>query len=161
MFDWIVKFNHYILGALLISLSVASAGWYVTNLKLDSCKESRKTDKVSYEKAQAEATVIHMKAIKAKEQVYVEKAREADASLDSLNTRYASAIRLYTEEHRRKARSTGTSSTGGSTSSDYRSSEDTELPVLEVIIPTSDLLICAENTARLVVARDWALGLNE
>ena len=64
------QFRNYIIGGLLIAVGVTSLGWYVTAANLDACTSGRKADKAAYEKAQADAEVLWMKAIKKKEDEY-------------------------------------------------------------------------------------------
>lgn len=154
------SFGGYISGLLFVTSLTLGGGWYLTNNKLERCQEARKVDKLSYEKAQAEAEVLWTKAVKSKEKEYEAKAKQADKDYSNLNAKYRDAARVYIETQGRTRQSSGTPE-GGNTEGDYRSSTDTELPVVEVIIKSNDLLICAENTARLVIAREWALGLND
>lgn len=155
------RFRGYITGGLLIALGVTTLGWVITDARLDACSAGRKADKAAYEKAQADAEVLWMKAIKKKEDEYADKAKKADAAYGELASKYADAVRVYAAAQS-KARATSAASASGSPTSDYRPGEDTEfLEVREVVVPVGDLMICAENTARLVIARDWALGLND
>lgn len=155
------RFRGYITGGLLIALGVTTLGWVITDARLDACSAGRKADKAAYEKAQADAEVLWMKAIKKKEDEYAAKAKKADEAYDALVGKYNDAIRVYVDAQS-KARSTAAAAQGGSPTSDNRPGEDTEfLEVREVVVPVGDLMICAENTARIVVARDWALGLNK
>ena len=154
------QFRNYIIGGLLIAVGVTSLGWYVTAANLDACASGRKADKAAYEKAQAEAEVLWMKAIKKKEKEYEAKAKKADEAYGTLASKYADAVRVYANAQS-KARAAATSAASGSPESAYGPGEDTELPVVQVVVSTEDLMTCAENTARLVIARDWALGLNE
>jgi len=132
----------------------------VTAANLDACASGRKADKAAYEKAQADAEVLWMKAIKKKEDEYEKKAKKADEAYDALSTKYRDAVRVYAAAQS-KARSTAAAAQGGSPESAYGPGEDTELPIVQVVVSTEDLMTCAENTARLVIARDWALGLNK
>lgn len=154
------QFRNYIIGGLLIAVGVTSLGWYVTAANLDACASGRKADKAAYEKAQADAEVLWMKAIKKKEDEYEKKAKKADEAYDALSTKYRDAVRVYAAAQS-KARSTAAAAQGGSPESAYGPGEDTELPIVQVVVSTEDLMTCAENTARLVIARDWALGLNK
>lgn len=155
------RFRGYVTGGLLIALGVTTLGWVITDARLDACSTGRKADKAAYEKAQADAEVLWMKAIKKKEEDYAAKAKKADEAYDALVGKYNDAVRVYAAAQS-KARATAAAPDGGSPTSDNRPGEDTEfLEVREVVVPVGDLMICAENTARLVIARDWALGLNE
>ena len=155
------QFNLYIVGGLALALGAVSLGWYITDLRLDSCQSARIADKKSYEKAQSDAELAQRKAIQDKENEYREKAKKADIALDALNAQYRDAVRLYTTLKGKASYPVAAPSSGSATSNNGPG-EDTEfLAITEVVVPTNDLLICAENTARLVIARDWALGLNE
>lgn len=166
------KFIHYIVGGMALLTLGLGLGWYVTNLKLDNCQAARAVDKTSYEKAAAESLAQHLEAIKKKEQEYVAKARQADASYASLSARFNDSLRLYTEANKRATSIAVTGSRSSSAEGDNRSGTGPNIPashytqpeldITEVsVVSIDDLTICAENTARLIVARDWALGLNE
>ena len=159
---------HYVVGGLVLLTIGLGLGWYVTDLKLDTCKQSRKTDKALYEAAAAKSLALHQEAIKKKEQEYVRRAEQADASYASLSARFNDTIRMYTEANRRATSGAITRAKGGVPSSLDGPSEatvvlggtQTELDITEVtVLPVEDLVTCAENTARLIVARDWALGI--
>jgi hypothetical protein len=156
------RFSGYLCGGLAIALAITSLGWYVSDKNLDACQAGRKADKAMYEKAQADALAEHLLAIRKKEKEYADKAKKADADYDALVRKYNDAVRVYVTSTQGKASGTIAPAYGGSTEGDNGPGEDTEfLAVREVVVPTGDLLICAENTARLMIARDWALGLNE
>lgn len=165
------RFGSYVCGGLLVALAVTSVGWYVTDARLDACVSGRKADKAAYEKAQADAEVLWMKAIKKKEDEYNAKAKKADEAYGALAGKYADAVRVYADAQS-KARRAAAAAQGGSAESPDRPGgnplipEDAyiqpELDITEVVVvPVNDLAICARNTARLVVARDWALGLDK
>lgn len=165
------RFSNYITGGLLIALALVSLGWYIDNTKLAACKSARETDKALYKKAQSDALAEHLKALRAKEKEYEAKANKADEAYSTLARKYNDAVRVYVEAQR-KARRTATAPDGASTEGDNRPGENPfvsprdiahpELDITEVVVvPVDDLKMCAENTARLVIARDWALGLNK
>lgn len=162
----------YITGGLLIALGVTTLGWVITDARLDACSAGRKADKAAYEKAQADAEVLWMKAIKKKEEDYAAKARKADEAYDALVGKYNDAIRVYVRDAQSKAARAIASAQGGSAESSDGPGKNPfipdeayvqpELDVTQVaVVPVSDLVICGENTARLQVARDWAMGLNK
>ena len=165
------RFRGYITGGLLIALGVTTLGWVITDARLDACSAGRKADKAAYEKAQADAEVLWMKAIKKKEEDYAAKAKKADEAYDALVGKYNDAIRVYVDAQSKARRAIAASQGGSAESSDgpgknpFIPDEAYVQPELDitqvVVVPVSDLVMCAENTARLVVARDWALGLNE
>lgn len=165
------RFRGYVTGGLLIALGVTTLGWVITDARLDACQSGRKADKAAYEKAQADAEVLWMKAIKKKEEDYAKKAKKADEAYDALAGKYNDAIRVYVDAQG-KARKASSPADGGDASGTNRPGENpfvspndyaqTELDVTQVaVVPVSDLVICGENTARLQVARDWALDLNK
>lgn len=164
------QFINYIVGGLALLAIGLGAGWYITNLKLDTCQQARKTDKVSYEAAAAESLVLHLEAIKKKEQEYAIRAKQADANYASLNTKFNDSVRVYAEANKRATSVAIASSKGGDTEGVNGPSKGPNIPgsyytkpeldITEVtVVPVEDLFICAENTARLIVARDWALGI--
>lgn len=161
----------YITGGLLIALALTSLGWYIDNTKLAACQSGREADQAKYAAAQAEAREMWIKEIVKKEKEYVAKAKKADADYGALAAKYNESIRLYVDAQG-KARKASSPADGGNTASPNRPGENpfvspadfaqTELDVTQVaVVPVSDLVICGENTARLQVARDWALGLNK
>lgn len=160
----------YVTYGLGIALALVSLGWYIDNTKLAACQAGREADQAKYAAAQAEAKEMWIKEIVKKEKEYVEKAKKADANYDALRSKYNESIRLYVDAQG-KARKTSPAADSGGTESANRPGENpfvsptdfaqTELDVTQVaVVPVSDLVICGENTARLQVARDWALGLN-
>ena len=161
----------YLTGGLLIALALVSLGWYIDNTKLAACQSGREADQANYAKAQAEAREMWIKEIVKKEKEYVEKAKKADANYGALAAKYNESIRLYVDAQG-KARKASPTAGSGSPEGTNRPGENpfvsptdfaqTELDVTQVaVVPVSDLVICGENTARLQVARDWALGLNK
>ena len=168
---FLTKFNMYIIGGLLIAIGVTSIGWYVTSLQKEACESGRLADRESYKRAQAEAETLHLAALRKREKEYEDKANKADADYGKLASKYASAVRMYSAAQG-KTRATAPSPGGDGTEGTNRPRENPflsprdiarpELDITEVVVvPVNDLSICAENTARLVVARDWALGLNK
>lgn len=161
----------YIIGGLLITVGVTGTGWYVTSLQKESCENGRIADRESYKRAQAEAETLHLAALRKREKEYEDKANKADADYGKLAGDYANALRLYAAAQG-KARAAaaapggnGAASPNGSRENPFISPRDIANPELDitevVVVPFNDLAICAENTARLVVARDLALGLNK
>ena len=159
---WWTKISNYVtigLGAAFIATSV---GWYMTDVRLNYTKSAlvieklgRKNDKLTYEKAQKDAEVLALNKVIEVERKNAEEARKADEAYAGLLSKYNASIVRYQAAH--SAPSTIHLS-GSSESSDgnYTSSESTE-----ILITLSDAHICAENTARLESARQWAkqLGL--
>lgn len=169
--NFLTKFNMHIIVGLLITVGVTVTGWYVTSLQKEACEKGRIADRESYKRAQAEAETLHLAALRKKEKEYEDKANKADADYGKLAGKYADAVRVYAAAQS-KARATSAASASGSPTSPNRPGENPYIPardyahpelnITEVaVVPVSDLQICGENTARLVVARDWALGLND
>lgn len=165
------RFQNYISYGLLIALALVSLGWYIDNTKLTACQAGREADLAKYAAAQAEAKEMWIKEIVKKEKEYVEKAKKADADYGALAAKYNESIRLYVDAQG-KARKATPVADGASPSGDNGPGENpfvsptdiaqTELDITQVVVvPVSDLVICGENTARLMIARDWALKLNE
>lgn len=168
---FLTKFNMYIIGGLLITLGVTSTGWYVTSLQKEACENGRVADRESYKRAQAEAETLHLLALRKKEKDYEDKANKADADYGKLAGKYADAVRMYATAQGKARYATpapggdGAASNNGPRENPFISPRDIAHPELDitevVVVPINDLAICAENTARLVIARDWALGLNK
>lgn len=154
--------QRYLTGAALITTAICGAGWYITDAKLDSCREGRKADAMAYEAAAADSLALHMQQIKDKEDEYRAKATKADADYGALHDRYRQSLRVFAEGNQRASGATVATADNRGSQGDNGPGEGSEfLAVRELVVPTSDLAICAENTARLVIAREWALGLNE
>lgn len=147
-----------LLGALL-GLSVAH---YIKDLKLDiaradlaACGEGRMADRAQYEQAQAE---YESNAIREKariEQENRERAEQADQEYADLLQRYNASIVRY-----RANTSVGSASSGTNLSPPSGTSEGSNGPSTGsfILIPVTDAEICATNTARLQVVRDWVLS---
>lgn len=145
-------------GILLIG---ASAGWYITDLKLDTAraelvaeKEGREVDKERYEAAQKE---FEVKALREKQEIERrnrERAEEADASLRTLLDKYNAAIM------RRAGQSIGSQNGGSNSTGETGSASGIDGPSSSAVVPDlmityEDAEICAENTARLLALQKW------
>lgn len=147
---------------LAVACLVLSAGWYVSSQTLDACREGRRADAMAYEAASTDSLARHLKQIRETEDGYRKKAEAADADYGALHDRYRESVRLFAQGNKR---STGGSSAAaedrGSIGVDGSSKASSISWGDGILVQESDLAVCAENTARLVVARDWALGLND
>jgi len=153
------KFRDYVtLGLLGVSL-VCGAGWYITNLRLDACEANTDAIVARTTQVQAEATTAAIEDKNRIEQEYRERAEQTDAELADVLARYNASLVRYAN----RSTSSGTPSPApsGSPAGVDGPSESPVVPSDVITIPFVDAEICAENTARLQLAREWALGLQE
>lgn len=160
-----VKIRDYVTVGLLGVAVLTSGAWYVTNLRLEACKARTEAIVESTRAASAEATLEAVNERNRIEEEYRNYAAEQAEAYDDLLGRYNASLVRYAN------RSTASRSTpapeGGSAGSIDSPSESpdvsNDLTVTSdlILITFSDAEICAENTARLQVAQDWALGLQE
>lgn len=155
------QFQLYIIAALVLVTTVTSVGWYVTDLKLDKAKQELVTFQETVKSAQKEA---ELKAVKAKaEQEKKDEIRreEADTLTTDLKSKYSALLVRYAEAQRKASRANLSSPSKASEGIDGPGG-DTELPAGAVnlpetlTIPYKDAQICADNTARLEAAHEWA-----
>lgn len=139
----------------VVLMSFVSFQWYSTSKKLDLERLAHKHTIAGFALKQAQANSLALETkIKIEEQHDKER-QKADAAYQSLNDKYRAAVLRY--------KAANTISTGGKTNSPGGSETS---PVFDgpgedslVSVPASDLMICAENTARLLNARDWVTSL--
>lgn len=151
--SWFSGVQVYFTLGLLATTLMASAGWYVTGLKLDSCKAGRTADRAAYHQAQAEATTLAIMAKAAEEKRDEERRQKADEDYRALSAKYHDALGLYKAAQRKAS--------NPDLPRETQAPESTNGPGESalVLVPAGDLDTCADNTARLEVARQWALGL--
>lgn len=124
---------------------------YIEHLKLNEANSTIELNKTTYEKAQAQANVKALKDKQDTEHVYEQKAQAAQQDYTALASQYHATVLRYQAASRTTRLSNLPVSTEASAVLD-RPSGDT-------FVPTADLYICADNTAKLEKARDWALSL--
>lgn len=151
--SWFSGVQTYITIGLLVTTLAASAGWYVTGLRLDSCKSGRLADRAAYHQAQAEATALAIAAKAAEEKRNEERRQKADEDYRALSAKYHDALGLY-KAAVRKASNPDLPREAPAPESPNGPGEGAL-----VLVPAGDLDTCADNTARLEVARQWALSL--
>jgi hypothetical protein len=161
--EWLSGVQNYITTGLAAIVVVTSLGWYITDLRLDTanekvktCKEGRELDRSRYEAAQHEYEAKALSEKQAIEQRNRERAEEADANYGSLLAQYnAALVRRYASA----GSESGRANLPGTVSSPSGSDGPSSSPVVpEVTITYEDAEICAENTARLKIAQEWAEG---
>ncbi len=157
MFNWIIARSivPHVVIVLFALFVTASAGWYITRNNLVLERTERANDKLTYEKAQADATAKALKEKQEKEAEYAAIKAKQDSSYLKLLNEYRSAVVRY-KTAQRQARRSNLPSTPGSSSVDVRPGDDSL-----VSVPFSDLEICAVNTAKAQVAHEWALEINK
>lgn len=87
--------------------------------------------------------------------------REAEIREDAMDDaeRYIAANRVRPQGDRSTPGVTGTSAEGRSPEGDHGPGAETELDDGLVAVTAEDVRICTRNTARLIAAREWGLGL--
>lgn len=145
------KFSFWILGALLGSIVVSGVGWRITSLKLDA---ERKAHKLTIEGYKSQQKTYEVEAYKNKievEKKYNEIATKADETADDLRAKYNASVLRYQasrsqvrDDHLPLSTNTPESSDGGGKGA---------------YVSEDDLLVCAENQARLEAAHEWAKSL--
>ena len=145
------------LGALSLGLGITV---YVQSVKIDrldsellASQEGRLADRFAYQAAQAEYEANALRERERIEQENRERAEQADQEYADLLRRYNASIVRYRAETPQRT------SSGPDLSSAPSTTEGSNGPGVGslILIPLSDAEICAVNTARLQVVRDWVL----
>lgn len=147
--------HKYVTLGLLATTLVSSGMYYVTDLRLEASEEARQADGERFARAQAEAEVLALEERTRIEQEYEDRAEERDSELADLLSRYNASLVRYA--NRSTASGPATSASDRGTEGSDGPSESPVLPSDVILIPYSDAEICAENTARLQVVREWAI----
>lgn len=147
------KYHLYVtlaLAALSIGLGVTLT---ITELRLENCQTARRADIAEVKRASEEATRIASEEARKKEQEYALQAQEADARYRNISDQFRASIVRYQTDQRQAIRNDLSEITNAA--------ERADGPDLHsgFYVTTDDAYICADNTARLISAREWALGL--
>lgn len=126
--------------------------------ELETERLGRASDRKDYQRAQAEATANALSDKMKKEAEYAAKADEADARYTDLSGQYRAAVLRY-QAAQRAAGGTDLPRAPDATQGADEPGGGAVIPAGDILIPQADALICAENTARLQAAHDWALSL--
>lgn len=160
---WLSQFYLYVIGGLVAVSLGLGAGLFVTRLRLDSAKAAvvaeqnlRKADKANYERAQAQANARALQDKLEQEKKDRERADKADESYRDLLNKYNASLVRFKAAQGAASKQYPSGPTEASGSSDRSSSDTVFSPVT---ITMEDAQICAENTAKLQAAHDWAAGL--
>lgn len=161
MFNISVPVSWYLAGVLGIAVAVSGAGWAHTSNKLEAERTAHQETKDNHEqivqgfkdaqeladqKAEAKRKEIEKEAKR--------EAEEADKRYNDLYAKYRSNLVRY-QQASQGDRSGPDSGEVRTTESGYGPGGGAEFPT--VLISFKDADICAVNTARLQVVRDWAL----
>lgn len=149
------RVRDYVTAGLAIALAVTTLGWYITDLKLDKERLGRKNDRVLFEKAQKEAETLHLEQKIEKEKQYDAAKEKADRDYSSLLSRYNAALVQYKAYQRPSSSSDLPRQAEASDSSAGGTSDSL------ILVPESDLLICAINTAKVVTTYNWLKELEK
>ncbi|MDF0543320.1 hypothetical protein PX699_13260 [Sphingobium sp. H39-3-25] len=131
-------------------------GRHLDSLKAE--RAGRKEDRAAYNRAQMEATAKAFAQKQALEKEYERKAEVADAAYSDLSGQYRAAVLRYAAAQRAAGRTDLPGATQAPEVSDG-SGQGAGIPQGSILIATDDALICAENTARLQIARGWVLDV--
>lgn len=138
-----------------LALGIVTALFVWTQSQLQEVRALRRLDAQTYKTEQVTAQLKFNEEKEKLENKYETDAKEADANVHGLIDKYNAAILRAKAAQSAGSRPGSTSNSNGTTVFDGPS-EGTKL-----LISGEDAYICAENTARLQVSRDWALKLNE
>lgn len=145
------------IGLLALAVMVQTLRLSASEARLAASVAGRKADRTSYEAAQAQATANAIAAKAEKEKDYAKKADDADARYADLRAHYDSVLRA-------KAAQSATGRANLPKPAEAAKIVDGPsaiaiLPSGSILIPEADAFICADTTARLQAARDWALAI--
>lgn len=155
--DKVLGFSNYIMAALMAAAVALSVGWYTTHLKLTAEKNGRAADRGSYEAEQAKNKLASLQYKVDKEKEYATKATKADAKLADLRAEYRANILRYQAAQDGATPGPGVSSPEAGDPQGADRSGDGSL----LYVTRKDANVCADNTARLKVAHDWAADLQK
>lgn len=119
--------------------------------------KGRLADRAAYTSAQQEASAKALAQHLAEEKRHAKQAQAADTRVADYAGKYRAAVLRLAS-----AQAAGRPSSGTIASASDSNTQGAVGPGggSELLIPTADALICADNTARLQSAREWALSLN-
>jgi hypothetical protein len=133
---------------------IASFGWYVTDIKLDTERAGRESDRLAYKAAQEEYEANALRVKMETEERNRQRADQADERYAALLGQYNASLLRYQNAQRSVSRS-DLSGTPAAPESGDGPGGDTLLPE-EIIISVDDARICAVNTARIKIVQEWA-----
>jgi hypothetical protein len=138
-----------------LALATITALFVWTQSQLQEVRALRRLDAQTYKTEQLTATLKFNEEKAKLEKKYEKDAEIADNSVHDLLGKYNAALLRAKASQSGGQRPEGASQGNSATVLDGPS-EDTKL-----LISGKDAYICAENTARLQVSREWALKLND
>lgn len=159
MFEITSQIKNYIIGGLGALFLLSLTANYVQRDMYNNCVAAREADQKAYKAEQQEAAAIAYRNALEVERKNAERAQQADAAYATLSSQYrASVLRLQAAQ--RTNLPTNLSATPNSTGSVDGPDPSAVVPEYptDLTVSTEDALICADNTARLLAARSWALS---
>lgn len=124
------------------------------------CSLARKADKTAYEKAQSDAALKNRQEVAEKEKKWQESADKTQKAYnDNLKKAYAS-VAAYADGMRSKAATRTTSKPAVSETPQAPVGTNGAGSTALVLVPESDLYICATNTVKAEEWQDFWNGLN-
>lgn len=142
-------------GASLLALAVTALLLHAARSERDAAIAGRAADRSAYVAAQETARSNALAAAAKKDAENVKKADDADARFANLSAQYR-AISLRYSAAQSVAGQSRLPAAAKSTESPDRPGGLAVIPQGSILIPQADALICADNTARLQAAREWA-----
>lgn len=161
MLSLYVKIRDYLLAGLGLAVVLLSFSLYVTQLKFDNCKDGRQLDRQTYKAAQKESESRALQEKIKKEEEYNVSQKKADKVYTDLAAKFSATVVRLSSAQRSPGVDSGLllEATRSAASGDGPS-QDTPFPTggddTTIFIAKSDAMICAENTARVIVTQEWA-----
>lgn len=151
-----------LIGLALLLAALGIQQLRVTGLQssLSAERSGRLADRKEYERAQLEATAKAFAAKIKKEAEYEAEREKADTAAADLGKQYRSAVLRY-QAAQRAGSGANLPQPAEAAARPDGPDRSSVLPVGQLMIPQADALICADNTAKLEAARDWALSLDK
>lgn len=147
-------------GVLLVALAIALLSLHAARSERDVAIAGRAADRAAYVAARETARSNALAAAAKKDAENVKKADNADARYADLSAQYRTISLRYAAAQSATGRANLPASPKGTESAD-RPGGLAVIPSGNILIPQADALICADNTARLQAAHEWAVSLNE
>lgn len=146
----------FVLAALLAAVAAQTLRLGAAQSARDAAIAGRAVDRAAYAHAQETARTNALAAAAKKDAENEKKADDADTRYADLSARYRAASLRYAAAQSPAGRA-DLSETPKIAESVDGPREPAVIPAGNIIIPQEDALICADNTARLQAAHEWAL----
>lgn len=154
--------QYYIIVVLAVASMFSYHEWQTVAVDLHTEKLAHAADIKAFKDSQAEADARAKKLAETLTQQSKAKAHEADRNYKSLYAQYRANLVRY-QALQRAAHGSGTGQASGTAQGSNGSGQGSVVPAPTgpLIITGQDAQICAENTAKLQAAHDWALTIKD